>query len=70
MQLPYFCATAFPQEGLFLDTPLSLKLLSPEACFVFFAEFDSIPHRRDFRFSADEENVRCSSFYSELLLSA
>ena len=44
VQLPYFRATAFPQVGLLLDTPLPLKLLSPEACFVFFAEFDSIPH--------------------------
>ena len=64
---------------LILDTPCPLKLLFPEVCCVFFTDFcfadrfkDGLDSSLTF-FSADEEDVRVSSycrFSSELLLSA
>ena len=38
VQLPYFCATAFSPEGLFLDTPFPLKLLFSRSFLCRFAE--------------------------------
>ena len=76
VQLSYLRTTAFSQVGLFLNTPFQLKSLFPEACVVFIADFCLVDEFDfslcDVRFSADEEDVRGSSycgFSFELLLS-
>lgn len=65
MQLPYFCATAFSSEGLFLDMPFPLKLLSSRSLLCLFAdrfEDEFASSRRDFCFSADGKDLRGSSY--------